>query len=85
MRVFFELGGEGFGIGCNQQESVLRAADCIYEIAECNFSEIAEDIVGGLLNREGGGGTAALAGSQFDIIDFNFSWLSKDFQTAPPC
>jgi len=48
MKVFSERGAGRFGIGFHKQESILRTADCIYEIAECNFREIPEDVIAGI-------------------------------------
>jgi len=45
MKVFSERGAERFGFGFHKQESILRTADCIYEIAECNFSERREEAI----------------------------------------
>jgi hypothetical protein len=48
-----------FRIGFHKQESILRTADCIYEIAECNFREIPEDVIAGIPMGECGEGKAA--------------------------
>jgi len=56
MKVFSERGAERLRIGFHKQESVLCTADCIYEIAECNFREIPEDIIAGIPLGEYGEG-----------------------------
>ena len=56
MKVFCERGSERFRIEFHKQESILRTADCIYEIAECNFREIPEDVIAGIPMGECGEG-----------------------------